>query len=302
MLNQVTVERTGGEPASLVGLFRDNWRRVTLTYALFNVENLLNLAQPSVLGLAINGLLRAEYGGLALLVGQHLAHLFVCTARRMYDTRAFTAIYTDTATRLVCRQRDAAIGVSTVAARSALSRELVAFFEHDLKNVFGAVYSVIGALVMLVLYDRLLVVFCLLTLGPLMVLGRRLARQSLTLNTSLNDQLEREVEIIEHGRESVVRDHYQALARWQVRLSDLDAWNYFRMEFFILALIVAALARYCARPQVEAGDIYAVFSYVLMFACGLDCAPAVTQQLARLHDISQRMTHDPKEQGEGAVA
>jgi hypothetical protein len=44
----------GLEP--LVRLFRANWRRVTLTYFLFNLESLLNLAQPSVLGLAINGL------------------------------------------------------------------------------------------------------------------------------------------------------------------------------------------------------------------------------------------------------
>ena len=114
MQAQATV-RAAGELTPLVRLFRANWRPLTLTYALYNVENLLNLAHPLVLGVAINGLIRSEYGGLALLVGQHLAHLFVGTARHLYDTRAFTAIYTDTVTRLVCRQRDAGVGVSTVA-------------------------------------------------------------------------------------------------------------------------------------------------------------------------------------------
>ena len=80
--------RTAGELTPLLRLFRANWRPVTLTYSLYNVENLLNLAHPFVLGVAINGLLRSEYGGLGLLVGQHLAHLFVGTARQMYDTRA----------------------------------------------------------------------------------------------------------------------------------------------------------------------------------------------------------------------
>ena len=61
------------------------------------------------------------------------------------------------------------------------------------------------------------------------------------------------------------------------------------MEFFVLALIVAALARYCARPGVEAGDIYAVFSYILMFVGGLDYVPTLIQQLARLYDIGGRM-------------
>src|SRR5262249_30224793 len=159
----------------------------TLTYALYNAESLLSLAQPFVLGLAINGLLRAEYTGLIVLLWQHLTHLTVSTARRIYDTRTFTAIYSDTATRLVCRQREAGVGVSSVAARSALSRELVDFFEHDLKAAFASAYGVVGALVMLVVYDRLLVVFCLSTLAPLVVLSRHLARQSFTLNESLND-------------------------------------------------------------------------------------------------------------------
>ncbi len=287
--------RTAGELTPLVRLFRANWRPVTLTYSLYNVENLLNLAHPFVLGVAINGLLRSEYGGLGLLVGQHLAHLFVGTARQMYDTRAFTAIYTDTVTRVVCRQRDAGVGVSTVAARAGLSRELVDFFENHLKAVFASIYGVIGALAMLVIYDRLLVLFCGLTLAPLVILSRRLARRSFSVNTALNDQLEREVEVIEDGRSGAVLDHYRRLARCQVRLSDMGAWNFLQMEFFVLALIVAALARYCSRPGVEAGDIYAVFAYVLMFIGGLDCVPMVTQQLARLHDIGGRVAHDAHE-------
>jgi hypothetical protein len=281
--------RAAGELTPLVRLFRANWRPLLVTYALYNLENLLRLAHPLVLGLAINGLIRSEYGGLALLVGQHLAHLFVGTARQMYDTRAFTAIYTETVTRLVCRQRDAGLGVSTVAARSGLSRELVDFFEHHLKAVFSSIYGVIGALAMLVVYDRRLVLLCGLMLAPLVVLSRRLAGRSSGVNAALNDQLEREVEVIEDGRAGPVSDHYRCLARHQVRLSDLEAWNFLQMEFFVLALIVAALARYCARPGVEAGDIYAVFAYVEMFVGALDYVPMLIQQLARLHDIGGRV-------------
>jgi hypothetical protein len=284
--------RAAGELTPLVRRFRANWRPVTLTYALYNVENLLDLARPLVLGVAINGLIRCEYAGLALLVAQHLARLFVGTAWQMYDTRTFAAIYTDTVTRLVCRQRDAGIGVSTVAARSGLARELVDFLEHELRFVFASAYGVIGAVAMLIVYDRPLVLLCGVTLTPLLILSRRLARRSSGLNAELNDQLEREVEVIEDGRDAPVSDHYRRLARYQIRLSDLGAWNFLQMEFFVLALIVAALARYCSLPGVEAGDIYAVFSYVMMFVGGLDCVPMLTQQLARLHDIGGRVSLD----------
>src|SRR5262249_31472823 len=163
-----------------------------------------------------------------------LSHLVIATARRMYDTRTFTAIYSETVTRLVCQQRDAGMDVSTVAARSSLARELVNFLEDDLKGVFASVYGVIGSLAMLVYYDWALAIFCLGTLVPLAFSSRLLARRSLILNASLNDQLEREVEVITDGRDEPVRDHYLRLARWQVRLSDMQAWNFFRMEAFVL--------------------------------------------------------------------
>jgi ABC-type multidrug transport system fused ATPase/permease subunit len=294
MLEHATV-RTTGELTPLVRLFRANWRPLTLTYALYNLENLLDLARPLVLGIAINGLIRSKYTGLILLIGQHLGRLFAGTARQMYDTRAFTAIYTDTVTRLVCRQRGAGVGVSSVAARSGLARELVDFLEHDLKAVFTSAYGVVGALAMLVVYDRPLVLYCGLALAPLLILSRRLVRRSKGLNAALNDQLEREVAVIEDGRPAPVTDHYRRLARYHVRLSDLGAWNFFQMEFFVLALIVAALMRYCSRPGVEAGDIYAVFSYVVMFVNGLDFVPMLTQQLARLHDIGGRVAIEDEE-------
>lgn len=287
--------RAAGKLTPLVRLFRANWRPLTLAYALYNVENILDLARPLVLGVAINGLIRSEYAGVALLVGQHLARLFAGTARQMYDTRAFTAIYTDTVTRLVCRQRGAGVGVSTVAARSGLARELVDFLEHELRFVFASAYGVIGAVVMLIVYDRTLVLFCGVIMAPLVILSRRLARRSSGVNAEFNDQLEREVEIIENGRDAEVSDHYRRLARHQVHLSDLGAWNFLQMEFFVLALIVAALVRYCSLPGVEAGDIYAVFSYVMMFVGGLDCVPMLTQQLARLHDIGGRVALDDGE-------
>lgn len=302
MRHDDAVRGAGHSLVPLARLFRANWRPVVLTYALYNVENLLNLAHPYVMGLAINGLLQAEYGVLALLIGQTLAQLFVGTARRMYDTRAFSAIYTDTATRLVCLQRNAGIGVSRVVARSSLSRELVDFFEYELKGLFCSAYGILGGLAMLVLYDRLLVTYCVVIVAPLVLVSRRLARRASRLNSSLNDQLEREVEVIEACREHSVREHYEQLAQWRVGLSDIEAWNFVQMEIFVLGLIVASLVRYCAHPGVEAGDIYALFAYILMFVGGLDCVPRMTQQIARLHDIARRVADDRQKAVESCPA
>ena len=147
-------------------LFRTYRWRILFTYGLFNLENLLELARPLVLGLAVNDLLRFSYFGLLLFVAQHLSHMLVGTVRRMYDTRTFTGIYTDLATGLVLEQRGRNVEVSQVAARSALSREFVDFYERDIPIMVQTLYTVLGALVMLGLYDRMLVIFCLAVVVP----------------------------------------------------------------------------------------------------------------------------------------
>src|SRR5712691_423795 len=273
----------------LKAIFAANRVKLLLTYFLFNVENLLRLAQPLVIGLAINDLLHDSSFGLLLFVAQHLTHLLISTLRQMYDTRVYTAIYSDLATKLVVEQRGRDVGVSRVAARSSLSREFVEFFENHVPLLIRSSYSIIGALVMLAFYDRLLVPICLGLLVPAVVLNRIYSRKTFELSRQLHDQLEHEVDVIEPGREPIVRRHYESVAGWRVKLSDCEALNFGTMELFVLGVLVLALLRTCSTPAVSAGAIFAVFRYVLMLLMGLDSVPKLVQHLSRLRDLSQRL-------------
>src|SRR5213078_1387892 len=97
--------------------------------------NLARLALPLMLGWAINELLRGCWAGLALFLAHGLLSLGLAVARRMFDTRAFCGIYTDLASSAVVEQRRRGVSVSQVAARSALSRQVVDFFERDVPFV-----------------------------------------------------------------------------------------------------------------------------------------------------------------------
>jgi hypothetical protein len=286
-------QRTGDgrSPWTLRSLFTAYRWRLLFTYGLFNLENLVHLAQPLVLGLAINDLLHSSPRGVLLFVAQHVVYLLLSAGRRMYDTRAFSSIYTGLASRLVLEQRQQ-VGVSRVAARSALSRELVDFFEHDVPVVVHVLYSVFGALLMLVFYDWLLVPLCLTLLLPLVLFNSTYSRKTLFLNRQLNDQLEREVALISEGRPAEIHDHYRLLARWRIQLSDWEAYNFGLMELFVLGLMAASLVRCCALPGIDAGSIFAVFRYVLMFVMGLDKVPTLVQRATRLRDITRRMQSD----------
>ena len=269
-------------------IFAANRAKLLLTYFLFNLENVLRLSQPFVLGLAINDLLHESSFGLLLFVGQHLTHLLISSLRQMYDTRVYTSIYTDLATKLVVEQRRREVGLSRVAARSSLSREFVEFFENHVPLLIRSAYSVIGALVLLAFYDRVLVPVCLGLLLPAVVLNRIYSRRTFELSRQLHDQLEQEVDVIDHGQESSVRRHYDAVASWRVKLSDCEALNFGSMEVFVLGVMVLALLRTCSSMNATPGDIFAVFRYVLMLLMGIDGVPKLVQQFSRLRDLTQR--------------
>lgn len=271
-------------------IFSANRTKLLLTYLLFNVENLLRLSQPFVLGLAINDLLHESSFGLLLFVGQHVTHLLISSLRQMYDTRVYTGIYTDLATKLVVEQRSREVGLSRVAARSSLSREFVEFFENHVPLLIKSSYSIVGALIMLAFYDRVLVPVCLGLLFPAIVLNRIYSRRTFELNRQLHDQLEHEVDVIDHSQEPSVRRHYDAVASWRIKLSDCEALNFGTMEVFVLGVMVLALLRTCSSLTATPGDIFAVFRYVLMLLMGIDGIPKLVQQFSRLRDLTQRLS------------
>ncbi len=282
------IERPAG--LTLRGLFRLHKWQILATYVLFCLENLLRVAQPLMLGWAINDLLASSYRGLMWFIGQHLAHLAIGTFRQMYDTRAFTGIYTDLVTQLVSDQRAHGMEVSRVAARSAMSRNYVEFFEHDVPMVIRALSSVGGALVLLAIYDPVLLLYCLGLIVPVLWLNSYYSRKTLALSGQLHDVFEREVDVIDQSGATAVREHYHAVAGCRVRLSDAEALNFGLMEFFILGVMVLSLLHFCTTStSPAAGDIFAVFRYVLLFVMGIDTVPRVVQQISRLRDIGFRM-------------
>ena len=277
------------DEVSLRSVFSRYRPQILFTYLLFVVENLLLLAQPLVIGIAINDLFASSYRGLLLFLGQHSLHLAIGTTRQMYDTRVFTRIYTEVAGGLVLQQRRSGVATSSVVARSTLSREFVDFFERHVPIVMKSLFSIVGALLLLAWYDWLLVPICLGLLIPAAILNHRYGGQALFHSGQLHDQFEREVHIIGEGTNSQVRHHFSTLARCRVDLSDCEAINFALMELFVMGVIALSLVHYCLNATIQAGDVFAVFRYVLMFVVGLDSIPTIVGQLSRLRDIGTRM-------------
>jgi hypothetical protein len=280
-------------PWSLKGLFRTYRSRLLLAYLLVTTENMFQLAQPWALGCAINDLLRSSALGLGLLAGVYMGYLLLTSARRAYDAHVFSRIHADLAARLVAEQRRGKVDVSRVAARSALSREFTQFFQVYMPLVLQAVYSLGGASIMLSIYDWALTAICGGLVVPVAVANVFYSRRVKRLNTGLHDELEKEVGVINQGSQDDVRGHYHRVSHWRIRLAEAEALNVGLIELFVIALLTLTLLRSCSAPGASAGDIVAVFRYVILFVTALDTLPVLIQHLSRLRDIGRRLRPGP---------
>ena len=265
--------------------------RLLLTYSLFSVEMLGLLFRPFFLGKAVDDLLEGSYKGLVFLAASHMVWLVAGTIRHMYDTRTYSAIYTALVTRLLARKYQSS-DISKLSAHSTLAREFIDFLEFDLNYVVEAGYNILGSLVMLFFYDKMVVVVCLLLLLPVMGISYFYGKRMSRLNQLKNDELEKQVAIISTRNTKKITQHYANLRRWQIKISDKEAWNFGVMELMVLLVIIASLLITTGNRWHDgflAGDIIGIYNYILKFVGGLDTIPYTVQRLSSLKDITKRV-------------
>ena len=286
---------TGGSPT--VEVFRAERWRIALTYGVTLLENLFHLLYPWTIGLAIDGLLAGQgFRVLVPLVAIWSAHILVGAARQVYDTWVFARVHAAIATATIARQRVAGIDTTEIAARSVMSRELVDFFEREVPTLMTSALGLLGGIAMLFWYDRLVGLVVTLWMVPVLVIYAVMGRRAHRLNRDLNDETEREVDLIERRRFAPLASHFRRRGRLRVRLSNAEATSWSLVELFSITAVVLVLLRMTSLPGIQAGALYAMLAYVWRVLECLDQAPTLVQRFARLLDIRRRL-----ELGDGPV-
>ncbi|MEO5682715.1 MAG: ABC transporter six-transmembrane domain-containing protein [Chitinophagaceae bacterium] len=264
--------------------------QLLLTYLLFSLEMTGTLLRPFFLGEAVNDLMKGSYHGLVVLSAMHVAWLIIGTIRHRYDTRTYSAIYSSLVTRFLAR-RFAHKDISKLSAHSTLAREFVDFLEYDLIYVIEAAYNLVGSLLLLYFYDSAIVSVCLAILLPVTAISYFYGRKMRKLNRVKNDELEKQVDIISTGNIHTIRQHYNNLRKWQIKISDQEAWNFGIMELMVIVVIgISLLVSTKAHvPAVLVGDLIGIYNYILKFVSGLDTIPYTVQRISSLADITRRI-------------
>ncbi|PCE64791.1 ABC transporter six-transmembrane domain-containing protein [Sediminicola luteus] len=270
-------------------IFKEYRWRIIATFSLLVLENVARVFQPLLLGLAINDLLEGDNQGLWWFGALYIFGFMVGTARRYYDTRVYTAIYANTATHMATANGSSEMTISAITARSSLIKELVDFFEHDLPQAFSSVIGVVGAIVLLATFHLWIALGCLLCIILILAIYGISTNRIYAFNVGLNDELEKRVDVLHTRAPKSIFNHFRSIARWMVKMSDLDTLNYGLVELLLFGLAVFALFMSVQMPNATAGSIFSVLTYVLEFAEGIYMLPMVFQQLIRLREIRNRL-------------
>jgi len=272
-------------PLTLTGIWLTYRAKILVTLGMLTLERLCGVAVPFVLGIAINDVIAGSYRGIWLLAGLELAVLTLGTLRRLYDTRVYAHIYGEIADRTARQSR---LSIAKRAARLQLGRELVDFFEWEMPQFLAAIISIVGAFAMLLYLLPLIGGVSVAVAGLIAMLFIVSKRRMFDLNRLLNNELERQVTMLERDSAFSRRMHLNRLARWRIHLSDLEAGNFAAAEFLLAALIIGAVV-ITVETGMTVGAVFAVLTYLLDLAEGLVVLPWTYMQSIRAQEIGGRM-------------
>lgn len=178
---------------------------------------------------------------------------------------------------------------SEIAARVALSREFVDFFEMHLPTAVTSLVSVFGAAFMLLMLEFWTGVLSLLVLAVFLILLPGFSRVSEKLYFKLNNRLERDVDMIQSARETMLHKHFGLVARLRILISNREALGYLCVGIAMAVLFGFTLVWLTLNGYGSAGHIYSLTTYLWMFAMSLDDVPRLVESYSNLKDIAQRV-------------
>lgn len=272
-------------------ILRFKWR-VLATFSLVVIESMLDILYPLLTGLAINDLLDGRYDGLAHLAGLGLVSLTIGSVRRFYDTRVYSSIYCRISAEMVSVEQNKGSHVSKISARSGLLMEFVEFMENAMPEVIGAAVSLLGIIAIIASLNLNVFYACVGVLLFIFLVYAVSGKMNYRLNAGFNNQLEKQVEVLENRDGRKIKNHFKSLMQWNVKLSDLETVNYLFIWLAVIALFIYTPVIVIKSGTLKYGLVFSILMYVFEYIDKVIVFPIHIQQVIRLQEISRRLVED----------
>lgn len=269
-------------------IIKYKWK-ISLTFILVIIDSLLYLFFPLFIGFAINDLLVDKYTGIYQLAGLGVLSLLAGSARRFYDTRIYSSIYTEVASSLVEKEERKGSSVSKTVARTNLLREFIEFLEESMPEIVGGIVSIFGIIVIVFSLNENVAYACISMFFLLALTYTASGKLNYQLNARYNDKLEEMVDSIGSKNRKVIKGYFGSLMKWNIKLSDLETINFAVIWVGIIALFIYTPISVIDSGVVKYGLVFSVLIYVFDYIDNVVDFPLHIQQLIRLHEISNRL-------------
>ncbi len=255
------------------------------TYSLLLVEQGAMLGLPALLGVTIDALMQERRGALVWLAGGVMVLLIVGALRRFVDTRVFGA-----AERDLGMHHGATEGpIGRRVGRLRQINELMQFFERHLPEALTAAVGGLGSLIVLWIYNWRVGAAAGVTAVALLILNGVYASRVQRLNGTINNAIERDVEVLEGNDRVALWDHLEGLRRTRVQRSDAEILMYALNWTAMLGLILATLF-WVTQGSTTTGGVFAVMTYLFQFAESWNNWPSLTERWTQYRDVQSRLS------------
>lgn len=270
----------------LVSRFRG---KVLFTLFLVVTESLLDLLFPLFIGLAINGLLQQNYNGILYLAGLGILTLMVGSARRFFDTRAYSDIYITISEAMVLTEQQKESSISKISGRVSLLTEFIEFLENSMPMIVSSIIGILGVLIIIFTLNIAVFWACIGLLLLIIVIYLLSGKWNFRFNEKFNDEIENQVEALSTQDSGIIRKHFNMITHWNIKLSDLETWNYAVIWLGTIGVLVYAPVVVIGSGIENYGFVFSVLMYVFQYVESLISLPYFIQQIIRLQEISGRL-------------
>lgn len=258
---------------------------VLYTYML--ASELCILAQPYLLGKAIDGLLHASYFYLyAFAISIFISHIFQLK-RMIIDTKIYTSIYIDSIKPLVYND---SMAISMKSARFDMAHEIVNLLEGYVHYYIATIVTVIGSITFI--YTTNYVIGIIVTAATVLVvfqvyLFKDKIQQVIHIR---NNNAEHRIHAMEQGNVSTW-NFFQRRRKIECMESCIQGKNWFVLNsiksvFLIMSIVILIETT----DQLTPGDVLTIYSYVNNFLMSLMSIPIAMESYSRIKNVLARIT------------
>jgi ABC-type multidrug transport system fused ATPase/permease subunit len=261
--------------------------KILLIYAYVFFTQVLFLAEPYILGKAIDGVLVKEYKFILILLCIFLTENLLMYKRMVYDTKVYVQIYNEIVFDYLKRDDDS--DASSKIARTELTNNFINFLENDLQYFIMALMSIVGSLYFIFLGSWLTGVVVACCLLPTVLIVRIYYKKIAQGMRVGHTHYEQKFGTMNAADEEKIETFFKRRKRLIVNQSTLQGKHWASLNSVKSIFLVAAVIIFSQNAGLSQGQAVSMYAYISQFLSSLMSVPIGVETFARIRDVLKRL-------------